>query len=553
SGRIWGMKHDGQRPLCHRELADTQLAIAAFANTRSGELLIVDHGGGLYRLTRNPRQQAPAPFPRRLSETGLFESVRDQRAAPGVMAYQVNAEGWNDGAVAQRWIAVPNLDRVDYVSGPSWAFPDGTALVQTLALPDAAPEESSGAATSGARRIETRVLLRQQGEWAGYSYRWNDAQDDAELVPAAGADAVIELDSDHEPAHRFDWRFPSRAECLACHSRAANFVLGVSEAQLNRDIASAAGNANQLHILAAAGMFSAPLPKPPDELARLVDPRDPAQELEARVRSYLQVNCSVCHVANGGGNALLELGIATARDQMRLIGARPQHDSFGLANAMLVAPGDPARSILLERLSRRGRGQMPPLVSRHVDDEAVALVRTWIEQLPPTRAFVRDWSLAELLPLLDRLPAGGSTDAGREHFQTIGCADCHRINGAGGSAGPDLSGIGQRVAPRDLLESIVLPSSRVADEYAETLVATDGGHVYSGRIEREDEHNLVLRPTTAGDGLIEIPRDTITERHRAPHSSMPQGMLNVLEPDAIVELLSYVLAAKPGGDPRFEE
>ena len=63
---------------------------------------------------------------------------------------------------------------------------------------------------------------------------------------------------------------------------------------------------------------------------------------------------------------------------MRLLGARPQHDTFGIADAMLVAPGAPDRSVLIHRLSRRGRGQMPPLVSNRVDDRAVKLFRDWI-------------------------------------------------------------------------------------------------------------------------------------------------------------------------------
>ena len=41
------------------------------------------------------------------------------------------------------------------------------------------------------RRIETRLLVREQGEWTGYSYQWNDAQTDAELVPAEGRDRVL--------------------------------------------------------------------------------------------------------------------------------------------------------------------------------------------------------------------------------------------------------------------------------------------------------------------------------------------------------------------------
>src|SRR5438552_2786186 len=99
--------------------------------------------------------------------------------------------------------------------------------------------------------------------------------------------------------------------------------------------------------------------------------------------AYLHVNCSGCHVEAGGGNAKMELALPTPREKMNLLSARPQHDIFGINNAMLVAPGAPERSVLLHRLARRGRGQMPPLVTNRVDDGAVRLFRDWIASLKP--------------------------------------------------------------------------------------------------------------------------------------------------------------------------
>ena len=43
------------------------------------------------------------------------------------------------------------------------------------------------------RWIETRFLTKQDGEWAGYSYLWNDEQTDAELVAAEGLDREYEF------------------------------------------------------------------------------------------------------------------------------------------------------------------------------------------------------------------------------------------------------------------------------------------------------------------------------------------------------------------------
>ncbi len=544
SGRIWGMKHDGSRVLWHRELADTILQISAFQVDRRGELLVADYAGGINRLVRAARETHVAPFPTLLSQSGLFTSTSPYRLDPALVPYSVNAPGWVDGADAERFIAVPGDAKVAFSSSSPWTFPDGTALVQTLSL-----DRRAGSAIRRFR-VETRVLLRQQGEWAGYSYRWNSEQTDAALVGKNGEDTELDLGQPTENAghKRWKWRFPSRSECMACHSRAASFVLGVSGSQLNRDHDYKGVRDNQLRALDHIGFFNGALPKPPKDLERLVDPRDATQDLELRARTYLHVNCSVCHIEAGGGNARMQLSLSTPRDKMELVKSRPQHGTFGIASAMLVAPGAPERSVLLHRLSRRGRGQMPPLVSNHVDQAAVRLFREWIAKLKIDQVFVCDWRMEDLAPSLDQLGSGRSIESGRKVFRDTGCLECHRAEGQGGSVGPDLTGIGSRLRPTEILESILLPSKVVADEYATILVETAGGAVLSGRIEREDDQVLVLRQP-ASDQVVTISKTGIVARKRSDQSNMPSGIVNVLRKEQVLDLLAYLLVNKGLNDP----
>jgi putative heme-binding domain-containing protein len=299
---------------------------------------------------------------------------------------------------------------------------------------------------------------------------------------------------------------------------------------------------NQLRALEHAGMFTAPLSKPPAEWPRLADPRDTSQDVEARARAYLEVNCSVCHVMAGGGNSQMELTTIVPREKMNLLDARPQHDTFGVANAMLVASGDPDRSVLVQRLSRRGAGQMPPLGTRKIDDEAVALMRQWIHGLKPMRPVVRQWTMEDLEPQLVKLQESRSATAGLAAFRETGCIQCHRFGNEGGSVGPDLSGLAKRSPARQVLESILLPSKVIADEYAAYAIETADGRVLSGRIEREDEHVLVLRPTMAGEQPIEIAKPQIAERHRLDRSNMPTGTVDVLREEEVLDLLAYLLS-----------
>lgn len=85
---------------------------------------------------------------------------------------------------------------------------------------------------------------------------------------------------------------------------------------------------------------------------------------------------------------LLFLSAFSERDlaAQRLLDERPMHHSFGLPDARIVSPGDPSRSVLYARISRRGPGQMPQLATTVVDEAAVAVVRAWIESLGPAAA-----------------------------------------------------------------------------------------------------------------------------------------------------------------------
>jgi glucose/arabinose dehydrogenase len=248
TGRVWGLRHKAGRVTWHQELASSTLQITGFGLDSRGELLIADHGGGLYRLEPMPREANPPKFPARLSETGIFASVPDHRPQPGLIPYSVNAALWSDGAFKERFLGLPGLAQIDFTNWRGWNFPDGTVLVKTF---------SFDAPAGRRRRVETRLLTKQQGQWAGYSYAWNDEQTDAVLVGEAGLDKPVEVADKAAPGgrRRQTWRFPSRAECMVCHSRAANFVLGLNTLQMNKVHDYGKVSDNQLRTLEHLGVF----------------------------------------------------------------------------------------------------------------------------------------------------------------------------------------------------------------------------------------------------------------------------------------------------------
>ncbi len=434
TGKIWGVRHDGAAILWHCELARTTLRISGFGTDSRGEILICDHQGqgegGFYTLVPTPKETVRKPFPRRLSESGLFRSAKGHVMEPALVPYSVNAPLWSDGAHKERWLGLPGADsRIEFTTSRGWDFPDETVFVKSFAL------ETEEGNPASRRWIETRFLTKQNGEWAGYSYVWNDEQTDGTLIVKEGLDRGFTIkvpkSAEHpEGVRKQTWRFPSRAECMVCHSRAANFVLGLTELQMNKEHDYGGERANQLTVLEHLGMLrvqaadamkeklregakaggksdreadayvnrqtatrgqreavpSALLAFAPEQYRKLVDPYDAKQPLEARARSYLHANCAQCHVEAGGGNAQMELEFTTAPDKMRVFDVKPVHHTYGLPDARLVAPGSPERSVLLHRVGHRDAGYMPPLATSVVDRAAVAMLREWIEKMPVSDA-----------------------------------------------------------------------------------------------------------------------------------------------------------------------
>jgi len=398
TGRIWGLRYEGDKITWQQELTKVQQRVVSFGEDEAGEIYHLDWvGGQIHRLAAMPKTTPTTAFPRLLSETGLFASTKDHKPAPGLIPYSVNAPLWSDGAVKERFLAIPADGKIRYnaIEYPQpapgaprgWKFPDGTVAVKTFAL------DMEKGNPKSRKRLETRILHFQQlggseevGDqyWRGYTYLWNDEQTDAILLDATGLDRVYTIKDKAAPGgqRKQTWHFPSRAECTLCHTMPAKFVLGVNTLQLNKDHDYGGGRiANQLRTFEHLGLFAAPLPAPPEKLPRLVNYEDAKLDINLRARSYLHANCSHCHMKWGGGNAEFQLLATLPLKDTGAAGTRTAHGDFGLKDPRVIARGEPERSMILHRMKLNGLGRMPHVASSVVDDDAVRLVHDWIKQL----------------------------------------------------------------------------------------------------------------------------------------------------------------------------
>lgn len=360
SGRIWHVARDAVPTQSFTTGFESGLSIASFAQDSAGEIYVVHYGGTLHRLRAG--SAGGSSVPALLSETGCVNAASPSQPAAGLIPYALNAPFWSDGAVKQRYLALPDGQRIVVNADGDMEFPDGSVLVKHFRL--------------GTRLVETRLLMRHtDGSWAGYTYEWNSNGTDAARV-VGGKTVQVNGQS---------WLFPSEAQCLLCHTAAAGRALGPELAQLNGPLTYAATGrtANQLATLDAIGLLSPALAGPVTQLAAMPDPFGTAGTLGERARAYLHANCSNCHRPGGPTSVSMDLRFTTSLAGTNACDVAPVR-SLGVANARLIAIGgsDPAaRSLLALRAARTDVDSMPPLQPRVTDDAGVALLRDWINSL----------------------------------------------------------------------------------------------------------------------------------------------------------------------------
>jgi uncharacterized repeat protein (TIGR03806 family) len=358
SGEIFTVRYDAMNQPMLAVLLDTPQLIYSFAEDAEGEVYIVSaNNNGLYKIQPMGTPVADT-FPKTLSATGCVDPTDATKPAAGLIPYAVSAPLWSDGADKKRWMAVPDGQKIKLTTDGDFDFPNGSVLVKEFSL--------------NQKRVETRLFMRHSdGGWAGYTYEWNATGTDANLLPA-GKTATVGTQT---------WTFPSRNECVSCHTQVAGGTLGLEIQQLNYEVIYEATNrmSNQIATLDHIGMFETS-PGDPATLP-LLPAYDSMAPLQQRAKAYLHSNCSNCHRPMGTGRGPQDFRFATAVGMSMLCNVDPQEGALGIAGAKLIAPGDPSKSIVSVRMRALNANRMPPLATRVVDATGAKLIDDWIMSL----------------------------------------------------------------------------------------------------------------------------------------------------------------------------
>jgi uncharacterized repeat protein (TIGR03806 family) len=371
SRRVWKLRQDGDKWV-RSTIIERDDDFASFGvDPHNGDVLLASLGAGkIKKLMRTGMQGEPPPA--LLSQTGAFTDTAALTPDPALVPYTPNVAFWSDYAVKTRWFVLPDASKkITFSKDGSWTFPTGTVFVKHFDM-----EMVRGDPTSK-KRIETRFLVKTEDGIYGISYKWRADQTDADLVTETGQDKTLTIAVDDVPQQQV-WHYPSRTECLTCHTSITGGVLGVNTRQMNGVAVYGQQKLNQIQALSDAGYFTQAV----DDVKSLpayVKADDKTQPLEARVRSYLAVNCVQCHQPGAGAVGIWDARPTTATADANLINGHLVNDAGDPTNRWMV-PGDINHSMVFKRIRGMGVPRMPPLASNELDPSAAALLSEWIKK-----------------------------------------------------------------------------------------------------------------------------------------------------------------------------
>lgn len=312
-----------------------------------------------------------AAVPPTLSDTGFFSSEK--------RSFEPQYPLWSDGAEKARWVLLPPDTRIN-TGKPSgaptsphkgnmdyWIFPVGTKFWKEF--------------SREGKRVETRYLVKvNETDWEFAAYEWNAEETEAVLVTDEGKKLA-----NHE--------IPSRKDCLSCHNRGGDAVLGFDYLQLSNERDPMAPHARPLEngdvtlreLIETNRLTYGPpalLESPPQIYSNAASSR--------AAIGYLHANCGNCHNPTGtAGHAFLnfrypfgtkdEISAPAFKTAVGQLSAKVKIP--GLETTFRIEAGFPEKSAVVYSMRRLGELPMPGIGVKHVDEEALQLIETWIREM----------------------------------------------------------------------------------------------------------------------------------------------------------------------------
>nr|MUH40408.1 T9SS C-terminal target domain-containing protein [Zobellia laminariae] len=360
--------------------------ISSFFTDSNGHMYILDlfgtaqDGGVIQKVVRTVAVPDP---PSKLSDLNVFTNLQSLETINGIVPYDVNSPLWSDGAVKQRWIALPNngahdtaAEQIGFQNEENWSFPPGTVVIKQFNL----PVDDNDALK--VLKLETRFLIfTDDNDAYAVTYKWNEAQTDAFLI---GFDESVSQNYDVKKkdgsVEEQTWDFPTRDQCMQCHNSVSGYSLGLKTRQLNKDFTypSTGITGNQLETWSHLNMFTDDILSH-TKLPASAHINSENTSDEMKVRSYMDANCANCHRPNGVEGAFDGRSMTSLYDQSLINADAESHAS--IQGSKIVKPKDILNSVLYVRDASVSDNRMPPIGRNMLDQDYLETLIGWIDGL----------------------------------------------------------------------------------------------------------------------------------------------------------------------------
>ena len=307
-----------------------------------------------------------------LSEYGFFKDLKNQVPAKNVLPYQLKSQLFSDYTDKQRFIYVPNDSKFTFESDKVFQFPVGTTLIKTFSYQNT----SSSLET---QLLETRLLIHTNNGWEAVGYIWNNEQTDARLS-LVGKTIQTQFSKASGELISVRYRAPNKNQCKECHQlNGVMTPIGPKARNMDLEVQYELGKMDQLEKWAQLGWIDRDL-----VFNKMVNYFDNSENMEARARSYLDINCAHCHI-RGGSADTTGLYLTLEEENTKHLGFYKKPVATGKGSFNLrysIVPGKSEESILLARMHSLDPGIMMPESGRALrDEEGLEIISTWINSL----------------------------------------------------------------------------------------------------------------------------------------------------------------------------
>jgi hypothetical protein len=313
--------------------------------------------------------------PANLSLTGLYVPGANNgwELSRYVREFQPEYKLFSGAAEKTRWIYLPKCEQIDTANMDHWIFPVGTRLWKEFRI--------------DGKLIETRLMVHYGNtpdDWLMVSYQWPE---DVGAGNSVSPELALLADvAGVEDANGTTHNIPSQGDCVQCHGKLSERVLGFSAIQLSHTLPGV-----KLTDLIDWGVMTDPPISNSAGVAPGFDP--PGSEIDQAALGYLHANCGNCHNETGvpttSGGQLQAMWLrllvghttvdathvmTTAVDEPKAAGGFPD-------NPLRIDPESPADSLILFRIDSIVAGERMPPMRETRDDAGYSTVLTWIDSL----------------------------------------------------------------------------------------------------------------------------------------------------------------------------